>query len=156
MTSNSLKNLITSNPHLWLDSSEEGIFIKFDAGVTHAEINRLLATLMLSKAEFCLYDAHYPSPSDPGAYISYSQEGADPNCWSMTLGNHGWSGGIYQIQDTVICNQLFHLLSSKAIDAVQLNKVSFFSHYKRLTPPENRLLNDLISKLHTGKNKENA
>jgi len=43
-----------------------------------------------SDRELGFYDPFYPSPSDPGAYISVRQQN---NCYAYFYGNHGWSSG---------------------------------------------------------------
>lgn len=66
----------------------------------------------------------------------------------MTLGNHGWSGGIYDIGVSTIVLQLFSLYSAMQLGALGLDKVSFFSHYKLETPEKNSAVNELLEQLH--------
>ena len=80
--------------------------IVFDEGLSEKTFFRFLATMMEGGLEFTFYDPLYPSPSDPGAYLSYRPNNGT---WKMTLGNHGWSGGIYEIEPSTICRQLKNL-----------------------------------------------
>ncbi|MEO1410744.1 MAG: hypothetical protein AAFW73_12740 [Bacteroidota bacterium] len=71
-------------------------WIDWSPSVDLAEMDALLAVLWDQGYELTFYDEYYPSPSDPGAYFRYTtQKTNGPQHWSMTLGNHGWSGGIY-------------------------------------------------------------
>src|ERR1035437_9012508 len=85
--------------------------LPFNAFVT------LLESMMKDGIRFSFYDATYPSPSDPGAYFSYSPTNG---VWRMTLGNHGWSGGIYEVEAMVISSQLWSLYSRGALEPLQL------------------------------------
>lgn len=106
---------------------------------TFEDITELLYILRKHKIAFALYDPFYPSPSDPGAYLDYSQEKNEaPNSWSMTLGNHGWSGGIYTISENNIALQIHHLVKSGQIDSISINDVKIFSHYEKHNFVRNR------------------
>ena len=41
---------------------------------TFEDITELLLVLRKHRIAFAIYDPYYPSPSDPGAYLDYSQE----------------------------------------------------------------------------------
>lgn len=72
-------------------------YVRIQSNVKSDELLQLLRTLEKHKNPFYFHDPLYPSISDPGGYFSYSQEGSNSKAyWSMTLGNHGWSGGIYK------------------------------------------------------------
>ena len=100
-----------------------------------------------SGQEFALYDESYPSPSDPGAYFSYSPNSAQ-GVWRMTLGNHGWSGGIYEIEERTICCQLKNLISKRRIDSIQIDKVCFFSHYQLEGSSSSSKMNTTLMAIH--------
>ncbi len=70
--------------------------INFEKNVTYSNCIELLEFLKSHKLSIEFFDCLYPSPSDPGAYFSYSSL---KNSWEITLGNHGWSGGIYKIDE---------------------------------------------------------
>jgi hypothetical protein len=55
--------------------------------------------LLKQEVEFAFFDATYAPSSDSGAYFSYSPSNS---VWRMTFGNHGWSGGIYEIETTAV------------------------------------------------------
>jgi hypothetical protein len=105
----------------------------------------LLHSLMVGGMEFAFYDPKYPSPSDPGAYFSYSPMNG---MWRMTLGNHGWSGGIYEIDAPVVANQLWALYSTGLLSALELAGVHFFSHYQPESRSENEAMNMKLRGLH--------
>lgn len=70
------------------------IAIAIEQNIQIQTVKDLLQLLRENKVAFAIYDSFYPSPSDPGAYIDYSHEkGDNTHTWSMTLGNHGWTGG---------------------------------------------------------------
>jgi hypothetical protein len=96
--------------------------------------------------EFSLFDPKYPSPSDPGAYLSYSPQ---HGTWRMTLGNHGWSGGIYAVERSTIARQLYDLYTKGLLEALQLERVHFFSHYKPESDERNAKINELLKAIHT-------
>lgn len=74
----------------------------------------LLVILRNNKIAFAIYDSLYPSSGDPGAYLDYSQEKNEKaNSWSMTLGNHGWTGGIYTIDEYIMARQILNLVQKK-------------------------------------------
>lgn len=113
-------------------------------------VKDLLQLLRENKVAFALYDSFYPSPSDPGAYIDYSHEkGDNTHTWSMTLGNHGWTGGIYSIEEGVIANQIYNLIKQKQIDSIRIDNVKIDAHYCKKTGELNEKQNDLLSKIHT-------
>ena len=92
----------------------------------------------------------YILPTDPGAYIDYSHEKGDhTETWSMTLGNHGWSGGIYSIKEDVVAKQIYNLIKQKQIDSIRIDNGKIFSHYGKKTDELNEIQNDLLSKIHT-------
>ena len=110
----------------------------------------LLKTLKDNNIGFAFYDELYPSPSDPGAYLSYSQEKVNAdNCWHMTLGNHCWSGGIYQISDSTILIQLSDLCAKDKLKEIEISDVAFFSHYAIQEYNRSKEKNELIRKIHS-------
>jgi hypothetical protein len=68
----------------------------------------------------------------------------------MTFGNHGWSGGIYEIDDRTICCQLKDLVTNKLIQHIKLDRVYFFSHYQLESASENRAMNNQLLAIHGG------
>jgi hypothetical protein len=67
----------------------------------------------------------------------------------MTLGNHGWTGGIYSIKEDIIANQIHNLIKHKQIDSIRIDDVKIFSHYSKAVGELNAKQNDLLSKIHT-------
>jgi len=55
--------------------------------------------------------------------------------------NHGWSGGIYEIDAPVVANQLWALYSTGLLSALELEGVHFFSHYQPESRSENEAMN---------------
>src|SRR5690606_24975757 len=126
--------------------------VEISREATFDDITELLLVLRKHRIAFALYDPYYPSPSDPGAYLSYSQEkNKTPNAWSMTLGNHGWTGGIYTISENNIAVQIHHLVDSGEINSISINDVKIFSRYKKENAERNRDRNALISRIHSAK-----
>lgn len=122
---------MTAEPD-WLDSIDgltlrEHGRIVFGERFRADELGGLLTAIRRHSGEFSVHDPLYPSVSDPGAYFSYSTSGALDGCWSMTLGNHGWTGGIYQIRDDVIIAQLDDLLALGMLDSLGIDHVHFLS-----------------------------
>lgn len=117
--------------------------------VSHEVIAQLLALLRERQMSFSVYDPLYPSPSEPGAYMAYRPEPdtAAP-AWSMTLGNHGWSGGIYTIKERNMVLQLGHLVRLGLIDSIGIDDVSFFAHYDKVYPDRNYNENARLVGLH--------
>jgi hypothetical protein len=69
--------------------------------------------------------------------------------WSMTLGNHGWTGGIYQIRKTTVNQQVYNLFMRKKLKEVGITDVAFFSHYNRESPERSRIKDQEILQMHT-------
>ena len=109
----------------------------------------LLKILRTHSVSFALYDSYYPSPSDPGAYLDYSQElNETADSWSMTLGNHGWSGGIYTINENNIALQIHNLVRNNQIDSIKIENVKIASHYDKENIDRNRNRNALLYGIH--------
>jgi hypothetical protein len=72
--------------------------IHLDKELEKKDIAGILRKFKETGDKFEIYDAYYPSPSDPGAYICYASYDDSSDSFSMTLGNHGWTGGIYIIK----------------------------------------------------------
>lgn len=134
-----------------LSSFVQGKYIKVTNQFEIGALGELISLLGQHKIEFAIYDELYPSMSDLGAYITYSKTGTNNGTkWRMTLGNHGWSGGIYEIDENTIIAQLKNLIINKKMDEIQVEGVSFFGHYEVKTETENRRKNAEIIALHSG------
>ncbi|MCS3798479.1 hypothetical protein [Niastella sp. OAS944] len=155
MMRNSDKNFETEISQLkGIDITSKVIKIANDTSFEN--IIALLKILRTHKVPFALYDGYYPSPSDPGAYLSYSQEQNETeNAWSMTLGNHRWSGGIYTISENNIALQIHNLVRNNQIDSIEIDKVVFFSHYEKENKDKNRNKNALLYGIHSSINNIN-
>lgn len=126
--------------------------IEIKKETTFENIVELLRILKRNNIAFSFYDSYYPSPSDPGAYLDYSQEKNETeSAWSMTLGNHGWSGGVYTITEKVIARQIYNLLENNQIDSIRIDNVKIFSHYDKKNSDYNKNENALIYGIHSGK-----
>lgn len=119
--------------------------VVFAEGLSEKTFSHFLAAMMKGGLEFSLYDALYPSPSDPGAYLSYRPIGGT---WKMTLGNHGWSGGIYDIEPAAICRQLKNLHDKGLLTGLRLEGVCFFSHYALESQEKSRAMNERLYQIH--------
>jgi hypothetical protein len=119
----------------------------FDSTLSSAEIEEFVNILYNYESAFSFYDRLYPSPSDPGAYTSYFRK-ENSESWKMTLGNHGWSGGIYSINKEVIYKQLNNLIHSSQLTEIQFEGVVTFSHYEEEPSEKNKKQNDYIREIH--------
>lgn len=128
-----------------LTRGNRGRAVPLGENINEDVIKYLLEEMKMSGIEFCFYDPEFPSPSDPGAYFSYSPSSG---LWRMTLGNHGWSGGIYIIGDQALLTQLQNLHFLGLLKLLELEGVCFFSHYASETDIKNKEMNDLILQIH--------
>lgn len=94
--------------------------------------------------KFDLFDMQYPKISDEGAYFSYSFD----KVWKMTLGNHGWSGGMYTIDKKVIINQLKNLIMLENKIELRIRNVDFFKQFTEKSDSENLDMNRKLQEIH--------
>ena len=121
---------IDSKSKLSLENQGQIKFIRISRNITKNEIDKLLEKLWENKSAIAFYDTFYPQTKDGGAYFSYSTEKIiGPDYWSMTLGNDGWSGGIYQIKKNTVNQQIYNLVINNKIKGIKISNVNFFSHY---------------------------
>lgn len=124
-------------------------FIKFSKTVTKHEIIELLNELWNCEFEMSFHDSIHPTISDPGAYFSYSTiKTKGKGFYSMTYGNHGWSGGIFHVRIETISQQIYNLVSKDELNKIQITDVSFFSHYKIKTKNESETKDEEIYQMH--------
>lgn len=122
--------------------------VKFTKRISEASLQTMLRIFNDSKMEFCFYDALYPSMSDPGAYFSYSSIDAGQGVWRMTFGNHGWSGGIYEIAVQTLGIQILDLIAKKLLTSINVDKVHFSSHYQLESASKNKDMNKKLLTIH--------
>ena len=136
MNKTKLEEFLSGQDFLKL-TRENGIeYVMIDKRVGTDDINELLKLLKTENYQISFHDNVHPTLSDPGAYFSYSTEkSADDKHWSMTYGNHGWSGGIYQIRDFILAKQIISLIKKEELTRIQISDVVFLSHYD-LKPEE--------------------
>ncbi|KFF00938.1 hypothetical protein IX39_10055 [Chryseobacterium formosense] len=111
-------------------------------------IESMLIIFENEKAEFSFYDPKYYPSTDPGAYFSYSFQSSDSS-WNMTLGNHGWSGGIYTIDRTVIIKQIASIINLTTRIEIEIENVNFFSNYQQKNVSQNEEQNLKLLKIHS-------
>lgn len=121
--------------------------IVFDSNLSSEEIEKMLQIFYDSENPFSFHDKLYPSGSDPGAYISYFRK-TKGDTWKMTLGNHGWTGGIYTIDKEIILKQLNNLIHASLLNEIQVENVVTFSHYDEETVEKNRKQNEYLNEIH--------
>ena len=68
----------------------------------------------------------------------------------MTFGNHGWSGGIYEIDDMTICRQLMDLVTLGLLQSIEIDGVVFFSHYQLKSAEQSTAMNEKLLAIHGG------
>jgi hypothetical protein len=66
----------------------------------------------------------------------------------MTLGNHGWTGGIYEIDDATICRQLKDLVAKKLIHSIEIGDVCFYSRKPAESAASSKAMNKKLLRLH--------
>jgi hypothetical protein len=115
--------------------------------LTDSTLAELLQGLRECGEDFGFDDERYPSPSDPGACFSYSPS-ETAGKWRMTLGNHGWTGGIYEIDDSTICRQLKDLTAKRLIHSIEVGDVSFFSRKPVESAASSRAMNKKLLRIH--------
>lgn len=122
--------------------------IQFGNALSAEDFGRLLQSIRRHVGEFALFDPLFPSVSDPGAYFSYCALPPLPKRWHMTLGNHGWSGGIYQIEEQTILCQLENLWRQGKLNSVSIDHVNFFHHRPRQSGEANNTMNARLMQIH--------
>ena len=134
-------------PGIILSVDKRGRHIAFAPNLGVETFVAFLEAMLQEGLEFAMYDPSYPSPSDPGAYLSYSPSNGE---WRMTLGNHGWTGGIYTVAAAVIAKQLFSLYAQKVLDPLDLDGVAFFKSMAPKSSADNAEINARLTRLHGG------
>lgn len=112
--------------------------------VSIPKLDDLFEILEKHKFKFDFFDRKYPQISDEGAYFSYSFD----QVWKMTLGNHGWSGGIYIIDKKVIINQLTNLIMLENEIELGIKNVSFFKQFTEKSDSENLEMSKRLKDIH--------
>ncbi len=112
-------------------------------------LDALLEVLRECGEDFGFHDERYPSPSDPGADFSYSPSETEGK-WRMTLGNHGWTGGIYEIDGGTIRRQVKDLVARKLLRSIEVGDVCFFSHKPAESAASSRAMNKKLLRIHPG------
>ncbi|MDO6472313.1 hypothetical protein [Maribacter sp. 1_MG-2023] len=116
-----------------------------------SDIPRLIQIFRTNNIEFGIHDIVHPSPTDPGAYIDYSllmSESQDN--WSMTMGNHAWSAGIYRIKESTIILQLENLIKNNKLSEIKVGNALFFSRKEVLEKSLSDEKNAELIILHSG------
>ena len=126
--------------------------IRLDKKISKNNVLDILNEFKSSMGKFEIYDNFYPSPSDPGAYICYSNYDEVSDSFSMTLGNLGWSGGIYQIKTEVVIEQLLHLAHTQDDFLLDIENATFFSHYEKEPQEKSNEMNSKIHEIHKHSN----
>ena len=129
---------------------EEGVeYLSIDKRVGTDEVSKLLKILHEEQLELTFHDTVHPTLSDQGAYFSYStKKSKDDKNWSMTYGNHGWSGGIYQIRDFTLARQIISLIKKEELQRIKISDVVFFSHYEIKSDEESKKKDSEIQEIH--------
>lgn len=115
--------------------------------LTDSTLNALLQVLWECGEDFGFFDERYPSPSDPGADFSYSPS-ETAGKWRMTLGNHGWTGGIYEIDDATIRRQIKDLVAKELLSSIEVGDVCFLSRKPAESASSNRSMNKKLLRIH--------
>jgi len=114
------------------------------------EANKIIDLIKSENWNFKIFDELYPSPSDLGGYLTYSRtKAADNDQWAMSIGNHGWGGGTYQIKETVIVQQICHLAQHGYITCIDLDDKPIMN-YPVKTANQSNEMNLRLDNLHKG------
>lgn len=144
-----LAEFISHYPHLKLIREKKLDFIGIEKETGTDDISKLLKLLHEEKMEIFFHDTVHPTYSDPGAYFSYStKKSKNKEHWSMTYGNHGWSGGIYQINDFVVAQQILSLIKKDQMDKIQISNVGFFDDLPLKSEEESEKKSSEIAEMH--------
>ena len=144
-----VKMLCEQSPSIHLEERNNNLYVRFEKNISDDEIISLIDFLWNNEFEIDFHDTIHPTISDPGAYFSYStQQSPGINFWSMTYGNHGWSGGIYHIGKITLAKQIGNLIRHSKIEEVQITGVVFFSQYPIKSKTKSESKNNEISKIH--------
>jgi hypothetical protein len=126
-----LTKFIELNPNFKLLKKGRTSYIQINKKTKIEDVEQLLEILWNDKSEITFHDIIHPTLSDPGAYFSYSTEKSEnKKVWSMTYGNHGWSGGIYHLSEKTLAKQITNLIHKTPMNEIQITDVCFFSHYE--------------------------
>ncbi len=149
MNKSKLDDFLSGQRYLKLIRDHNIDYVYIDKLVGTDDIKDLLNVLKSEKYQIAFHDNVHPTVSDPGAYFSYSSEKSiDDNHWSMTYGNHGWSGGIYQIRDFILARQIISLIKKEELTRIQISDVIFFSHYDLKSEDDSKMKGSEIDEMH--------
>ena len=95
------------------------------------------------------FDDLYPSPSDPGAYFNFYPSNTSESQYLMSLGNHGWSGGIYLIDEEIMKKQLHNLIKLKLLKAIELTFDLPMKYYSLEDEDSNSVMRLRLFNLHS-------
>jgi len=144
-----IEEFINDNEHFRIVKDNNRYFIEFSTSVDYKEIENLVFFLWNNGYDIAFHDIIYPTISDPGAYFDYSVKKAKLNgFWSMTFGNHGWTGGIYHIRIGTVSKQIFNLVNKGKIDRIQISNVIFFMHKEVMSKEKSEAMDIEIFKMH--------
>ena len=144
-----VKTFCEASTKIRLEEGKTNLYISLEKNIRIDEIIDLLDLLWNNEFEIAFHDTIHITISDPGAYFSYSpQKSPGINFWSMTCGNHGWSGGIYHISRKTLAKQIGNLIRHSKIESVQITGVLFFSHYQVKSTTESELKDNYLSNIH--------
>lgn len=96
----------------------------FNNKANEQTISRLLGEIP-PESEFMFYDRDYPSPSDPGAFVSIKRVNDQ---YTMKRANHGWSDGWEPVH--------FETLAGYLSKCIKYNMGSDSMSKMRLYPPQ--------------------
>jgi hypothetical protein len=144
-----LDKFVSEHPNFQIIKDEGIDYLGIDRNVGADEVSEILKILHEEKLALTFHDTVHPTLSDPGAYFSYSTEKSkDEKYWSMTYGNHGWSGGIYQIRDFSLAKQIISLIKKEKLERIQISDVIFFSHYDTKSEEDSKKKDSEIQEMH--------
>jgi hypothetical protein len=144
-----LDEFVGSNQHFEVVVESAVKYIVINPSVNRSDLDSLLDLLWSEGFEIAFHDTIHPTISDPGAYFSYSTyKSSGKSVWSMTYGNHGWSGGIYHINSNTVSHQILNLIQHKKMDRIQITGVIFFSQYELENTQKSKAKDLEIQQIH--------
>lgn len=133
---------------LSLETSREKHLFELNYNPDFTDLDSLIFSTKYHNLGLSYFDDLYPSPSDPGAYFNFYPSNASESLYLMSLGNHGWSGGIYLIDEEIMKKQLRNLIRLKLLKSIELTFDLPMKNNSLKDEESNSAMNIRLSDLH--------
>jgi hypothetical protein len=112
------------------------------------DLDSLIFSAKYNDIGLSYFDDLYPSPSDPGAYFNFFHSNESETIYYMSLGNHGWSGGIYLVDEEIMKKQLRNLIHHKLLKTIELTFELPMKYYSLKDSRSNSEMSQRLIDLH--------